>query len=134
LLTFEEAQEALDELIDGLPPEIFKHLNCGVALTHETLYDNDGLLILGQYHVQPHGLGRYVNIHYGSMWEAYGYLPPRAFRRELRRVLHHELTHHLECLAGDKSLEIQDAIDRAGYLGRKPTRPRNPQKGQGPHR
>jgi len=109
MLTFEEAQAALDELIAELPPEIFKGLNCGVSLVQDPLYDSNGLLILGQYHVEPHGLGRYVTINYGSLVAAHGYLNPEGFREKMKHVLHHELTHHLEHLAGDRSLEIKDA-------------------------
>ena len=111
MLTFEEAQEALSQLIDALPPEIFKGLNCGVALLPDTVYGDNGLLILGQYHVEPHGLGRYVTIHYGSLWAIYGYMDAQGFTEKLKDVLHHELTHHLEHLAGDRSLEIKDAHD-----------------------
>jgi len=111
MLTFEEAQYALDELVNALPPAIFKDLNCGVSLVEGTLYDGNGLLVLGQYHVQPHGLGRYVTIYYGSIMLAHGHLPPDMFKEKLKYVLHHELTHHLESLAGDRSLEIKDAHD-----------------------
>jgi len=111
MLTFEEAQEALDQQIDALPPEIFKELNCGVALVPDTIYDENGLLILGQYHVEPRGLGRYVTIHYGSLCAAHGHLNPEGFRDKIKYVLHHELTHHLENLAGDRSLEVEDAIN-----------------------
>jgi len=117
MLTFEESQEALDEMIEALPQEIFKGLNCGVALTHETIYDDNGLIILGQYHVEPHGLGRYVTIHYGSICVAHGYLAPEAFRNKLRDVLHHELVHHLEHQAGDRTLERKDAYDVRRMLG-----------------
>ena len=113
MLTFEETQEALNGLTAALPREIFRDLNCGVILTAETLFDDAGLVILGQYHYEPRGLGRYVTIHYGSMMEVYGYLPPLEFLDKLKYVLHHELTHHLENMAGDRSLEIQDAIDKA---------------------
>jgi hypothetical protein len=116
MLTFEEAQIALDEIADALPQAIFAGLNGGYVLTDETMVDNDGLYILGQYHVEPLGLGRYVTVHYGSICEIYGYLSPRGFRDKLKHVLHHELTHHLESLAGDRSLEVQDAVDRARYL------------------
>ena len=116
MLTFEEAQEALDEIAQSLPQEIFKNLNGGYALTEQTLYDENGLVILGQYHHEPYGLGRYVTVHYGSMLEVYGYLRPSAFRAKLKYVLHHELVHHLESLAGDRSLEIQDEIDKAKML------------------
>jgi len=111
MLTFEETQTVLDELIDELPPEIFNGLNCGVALLPDTMYGTNGLLILGQYHVEPQGLGRYVTINYGSIVYAHGHLSREDFREKVKYVLHHELTHHLESLAGDKSLEVQDAID-----------------------
>ncbi|MCL1787504.1 MAG: hypothetical protein FWG38_05920 [Defluviitaleaceae bacterium] len=119
MLTFEESQAAVDELIDELPPEIFRELNCGVSVVPDVLYDANGLLILGQYHVQPRGLGRYVTINYGSIVLTHGHLPPEAFRDQLRYVLHHELTHHLESLAGDRSLEIEDAINVRRLLNRK---------------
>ena len=117
MLSFEESQAALDEFIDALPPEIFKELNCGVALTPQTIYDENGLIILGQYHVEPRGLGRYVTIHYGSICVAHGHLDAQSFREKIKYVLHHELTHHLESLAGDRSLEVQDAIDIRRMLG-----------------
>jgi len=111
MLTFEETQVVLDNLIDELPPGIYKGLNCGVSLLPDIVYDDNGLLILGQYHVQPQGLGRYVTINYGSICAAHGHLGANDFREKVKHVLHHELTHHLESLAGDRSLEIKDAID-----------------------
>ena len=51
------------------------------------------------------------------MVAVYGHLSRNAFRKKLKYVLHHELTHHLESLAGDRSLEVQDAIDKHKYLG-----------------
>jgi len=116
MLNFEETQEALNELIEALPPGIFKNLNCGVALLPDALYDANGVLILGQYHVEPYGLGRYVTIQYGSLINAYGYLYPDAFIDKLKYTLHHELTHHLESLAGDRSLEVEDAQNMAKIL------------------
>ena len=117
MLTYAESEEAVAQMVEELPQEILDGLNCGVILRPDTLYDDDGLLILGQYHVEPMGLGRYVTINYGSMVVVYGHLSKNAFRKKLRYVLHHELTHHLESLAGDRSLEIQDAIDKRKYMG-----------------
>jgi hypothetical protein len=115
MLTFEEAQIALDEIACELPQAIFADLNGGYVLTENTVFGVDGLYILGQYHVEPRGLGRYVTVHYGSISAVYSHLSPKAFREKLKFVLHHELTHHLEHRAGDRSLEIQDEIDRARY-------------------
>lgn len=111
MLTFSEAYDALDELMEALPAGIFKGLNGGVVLREGELHDVNGLIILGQYHNEPYGLGRYVTINYGSILCAFGNLPHCDFIKELRNVLHHELTHHIESLAGDRSLEKQDAID-----------------------
>ena len=115
-MTFEEAQLALDEIACALPQAIFRMLNGGYVLTPQTVTDDEGLVILGQYHCEPLGLGRYVTVHYGSLLQLYGHYSENKFREKLKEVLHHELTHHLENLAGDRSLEIQDEIDRARYL------------------
>lgn len=117
MTTFEEAQYIIDQLCHDLPQGIFAELNCGVATIPDTIYCSRGLLVLGMYHYEPYGLGRYVTIHYGSMLVAYGHLPPEAFKAELKRVLHHELTHHIESLAGDKSLEHEDERNVAQMLG-----------------
>lgn len=119
MLTFEETQEILDQLVTELPPGILKGLNCGVSLRENTLYGQTGLVILGQYHFEPYGLGRYVTINYGSMIACHGHLPPEKFIDKLRDVLHHELTHHLEHQAGDRSLEKQDEIDVQKMLAKR---------------
>jgi len=116
MLTFEEAREALTQIADALPPAIFEELNGGVLLLPDTVTDEHDLLILGQYHVDPLGFGRYVTIHYGSMQAAYGHLSGEAFQKKLEGVLRHELIHHLENLAGDRSLEIKDAIQIERYI------------------
>ena len=119
MLTFEESREALSQIADRLPPAIFNGLNGGILLLPDTVTDTDDLLILGEYHVEPFGMGRYVTIHYGSMKQAYGHLGPRTFCKKLESVLHHELVHHLEDLAGDRTLEIEDAIELEKLLSSK---------------
>ena len=119
MLTFEESREVLTQLADSLPQPIFNKLNGGIVLLPDTLTDRNGLLILGQYHVQPNGLGRYITIYYGSVVQAHGHLDPEAFQKKLEDVLRHELTHHLENLAGDHSLEIKDAQDIRRMLARR---------------
>ena len=116
MLDFDQAQEYMWQLIDEMPPDILKGLNGGVSLVPRVLNDKDGLLILGQYHVDPYGLGRYITINYGSIAQVYGHASPNAFKKKLEEVLKHELVHHLESLAGDRSLEIQDEIDKERML------------------
>ncbi|MDR1754967.1 MAG: hypothetical protein LBR74_08745, partial [Eubacterium sp.] len=64
---------------------------------------------------EPYGLGRYINIYYGSFVRARGYLDAEGQKAELRRILRHEFTHHLESLAGEKGLEIKDRIEIEKY-------------------
>jgi len=123
MLSFEETQEALDVLIRNLPAGIFDGLNCGVALLPDALYDEHGLIILGQYHIEPCGLGRYITIQYGSLMAVYGHYQPEAFIKKLEDTLHHELTHHLESRAGDRSLEAQDAADKRRHFAQFRTPP-----------
>ena len=117
--TFEETQDILQQLIDKLPPDIFEGLNCGVILLPDALYGENGLLTLGRYHVEPYGLGRYITIQYGSLIAAFGHLDIQSFNKKLEDTLHHELTHHLEHKAGDKSLEHQDKKDVREILQRR---------------
>lgn len=122
MLLFEEARDLLTAMADELPEPIYRELNGGIILlpdvrmhpanTHGDLY------MLGQYHYDPKGFGRYITIYYGSLMKVCGHLPRQAQIDRLRGVLHHELTHHLEHLAGDRSLEVQDEIDIRRYRDR----------------
>ena len=86
MLTFEEAQEALTEIADNLPPAIFDRLNGGILLLPDTVLhptkDNAGdLFTLGEYHVDRpgRGLGRYITVYYGSFIRLYASLPGLSF-------------------------------------------------------
>jgi len=116
MLEFEEAREYLTQLADELPQDIFDRLNGGIVLIPDTRYDAHGFLTLGMYNVQPMGLGRYITIHYGSLVQAYGNESVELFKKKLKDVLYHELVHHIEHMAGDRSLEVQDEIDKARML------------------
>jgi len=112
VISLEEAQAHLDEAMDALPEAIFRELNGGVILSADAPMhpqDTDGTLrVMGRYVYDPAGLGRYVLIYYGSFRILYGHRGSSYWKRRLTEVLHHELTHHLESLAGDRSLEIED--------------------------
>ena len=111
MVSFEQAGAFLDEAVDKLPEEIFRDLNGGVNLLPETRRSEDGRYVLGLYH-HDH-MGRYVEIFYGSFLALYGDLSPQAFRRELEKTLRHELTHHIENKAGDRTLEHWDELQTA---------------------
>ena len=119
-MDYETAREILTEFADALPEGIFNQLDGGIILQPETLRhpQGGGLYIIGQYHNQPYGLGRYVSVYYGSFIAVHGNTSFENQRRALRDVLYHELTHHIESLAGDRSLEKQDEVDLDNFRNR----------------
>lgn len=117
MISIDRVQTLLDEICEEVPPEFFKYLNGGVSLLPEVKRNPIGpdLFILGDYN---HGgaMGRYIRIYYGSIMRAYGALDESALKEQLREVLFHEFTHHLESLAGERSLEVKDQAFIADYL------------------
>ena len=120
MLDFEQAREALTTLADSLPHELYRELNGGVILLPDAIHHPKScadapLYIMGQYHIDPRGFGRYITIYYGSLVAVHTQLDDNAFVNELGKVLRHELTHHLESLAGDATLEYLDENKLAKY-------------------
>jgi len=123
LITYDETRMMLDDIAGELPEAFYKMLNGGIVLLPEVKfhpYDNGSghLYTLGEYHNDRPGyggLGRYITIYYGSFVRLYGHAAPEKQRIELRKVLIHEFTHHLESLAGDISLQVKDAHELARY-------------------
>ena len=120
MISFEEVGFMLDHIADALPEGFYRELNGGIVLLpeeklHPASAGRTDLYILGEYHHEPGGLGRYIAIYYGSFIRAHGYLSTEQQQETLRHILVHEFTHHLESLAGERGLEIQDAKDLAKY-------------------
>ena len=112
MISIKEMEEMLNEIAEDLPQQIYNRLNGGIILLPETKQNRkreaNNLYILGQYH---HGgvMGRYISIYYGSFRRVYGHLSKEELRKKLMHTLKHEFTHHLESMAGEKDLEIEDA-------------------------
>ena len=121
MITIDEMSLLLDEIAEELPPEVFRELNGGVSLVEETkrsVNDPDGgLYTLGAYHRDQ--MGRYIILYYGSICAVHGYKTREELRNSLKELLTHELTHHLESLAGARDLEIKDKRDLENYFQRK---------------
>lgn len=111
MLSFEEVGALLDRAAEALPREIFLDLNGGVNLIDEERRDGDGNYIMGLYHHD--GMGRYIEIFYGSFAALYPNLTAEKLYVKLRKTLHHELTHHIENKAGDRTLEKWDERHKA---------------------
>ncbi len=120
-----EVQILLDEIAEELPLELYKDLNGGILLLnqiklHEKSIDDD-LYVLGEYRYEGF-MGRYIVIYYGSLKKIYGHLSRDKFKEKLRKVVKHEFIHHLESMAGEKDLEIEDNLKLKKYLKRKDKR------------
>ena len=120
MVTFDEIGAMLDDIADELPDAIFRELNGGIMLLPETMLHPesdklDRLYILGEYHEDPMGLGRYIAMYYGSFIKVYGHMGPRQQKEMLKEILYHEFRHHLESMAGDMSLDIKDALEMEEY-------------------
>ena len=118
MVSYEEFRSMLEDAIDAQPDYCFRNLNGGILLEEETKVSpaarNNDLFILGQY-FRDRVMGRHVVLYYGSFCRVYGGLPPEQMAERIRHVLRHELTHHVESLAGDRSLEEEDALFLARY-------------------
>jgi len=118
MLSFDEFGDMLEEVAHEMPKEIYGRLNGGVILLPDEKVHQDSseiypLFILGEYHLSR--IGRYINIYYGSFMRTFSHLPPDKLRERMEHTLKHELLHHLENLAGEKGLEIDDQISLDKY-------------------
>ena len=109
ILSIDEVNDILDQVCGEFPEALFQDLNGGILLLEEALPDpevGEDVYIMGEYCVD--GMGRYINIYYGSFAALLFDEPRRVWEDELRTTLRHELTHHVEALAGERSLELKD--------------------------
>lgn len=109
--------DILDMLAEELPYEFYRDLNGGILLVPEAKVSpyGDDLRILGEYIVSSN-MGRMIKIYYGSFEQMYGWMNEEQLTEELREVLRHEFTHHIESLAGERGLEIKDENQIRDYL------------------
>lgn len=117
ILTYDEVGELLDEVLDEMDPAIFSQLTGGVNLSADTkLHPQrcaDDYFILGEYVYD--GLGSYIMLYYGSMCHIYESWSKEDVKGELISLIHHELTHHWERLAGERDLAIEDQKNLRRY-------------------
>ena len=122
MINIDDMQVMLDEIAAEFPQQMYKELNGGIILLPQEKLNTESrkrdLYILGEYY-KGGNMGRYIAIYYGSFLHVYGHLGKEALKEQIRRVLKHEFTHHIESLAGERDLEIKDARFMADYLNRR---------------
>lgn len=116
MLSFDEAALYLDEVIDSLPEVLLRSLNGGVSLVPECKQSSAsrGMYVLGEY-FKSKQMGRYILLYYGSFLRLYRNFDDDLWRKRLKEVLTHELTHHNQSLAGVHDLEVKDTIQQIQY-------------------
>lgn len=113
--SFEQVGALLDDLYEQFPPALFEGLNGGVCLLPDTVTDPElkqTTYIMGEYCTDPL-LGNDIKLYYGSFaalaqeedWTE------EDWEEELAITLSHELTHHVEGLAGLGDLDLRDAME-----------------------
>ena len=118
MMTFEVFEETALEIAETFPEDLFRELNGGIMVRrhrrlHPAAQDHD-LFVLGEYHMDRF-LGRFIVLYYGSFELCFGYSREEELRERIRKVLLHEFRHHLESLAGEYDLEIEDAVEISQY-------------------
>ena len=110
VLSIDEVNDILDEVYNEFPEPLFEGLNGGVLLLEDELPDPEAgpdVYVMGEYCWDE--MGRYINIYYGSFAALLSDDPREVWVDELRTTLRHELTHHVEGLAGERSLVYKDS-------------------------
>jgi len=115
----DEFTEILNELAEELPEAFYEQLNGGVNIIetskkHPKAVDGR-LYVLGEY-IRSREMGRYIAIYYGSFEKLFGDVSRKKLKDEMRKTLRHEFRHHLEGLAGEKTLEYEDERRLERYL------------------
>lgn len=112
-LRLERLRKLADEAAREIPEELLMHLHGGISMSdksklHKSSDPNKPLYILGEY-CNSSSIGRHIILYGGSIDRVYGTLSDDALKKELDRIIKHELTHHWESLSGTRDLEIYDA-------------------------
>lgn len=114
----DEVEELLEEIYTEIDKKYFDKLNGGIIIEENICYHpcgkNGELLCLGAYRIDL--MGRSIVIYYGSIMEVFAYLTREELKEKLKGILLHELTHHLEFLAGENDLVIEDEKYIKEYL------------------
>jgi len=122
LISIEEFSELLDEIAEELPVEFFKELNGGIILKKKAKLhpksEGDDLYVMGEYSVSRQ-MGKQIFIYYGSFEKIYCDAGKGRIKNKLRKTVLHEFQHHLEKMAGEKQLEIEDQQQLIKYQKKK---------------
>lgn len=121
MITTEQYNHIITELLDELPEEFFRELSGGVIVSEAMVIPDyaqgNDLYTIGQYQIYS-GI-RQIVMFRGSFNSAHPNVDLFEAKNLLRGILRHEFRHHLEFLAGihnSSSLEAEDERMKWEYL------------------
>ena len=124
MITTEQYNNIISELLDELPEEFFRELSGGVIVSEAAVIPDyargNDLFTMGQYQIYS-GV-RQIVLFYGSFNMAHPQADLFEAKGLLRGILRHEFRHHLEYLGGihnSSSLEAEDEREKEAYLAGK---------------
>ena len=121
MVSLNEMEAMLEEILARFPQDLFKDLNGGIILLPEKKLNahsrNNDLYVMAEYSCGGN-MGRYITVYYASFMRVYGHFTDEELKKQLESTLKHEFIHHLESLGGERSLEIKDEIFLSDYLDR----------------
>ena len=121
MITTEQYNHIITELLDELPEDFFRELSGGVIVSEAMVIPDyaqgNDLYTMGQYQIYS-GI-RQIVMFRGSFNSAHPNVDLFEAKNLLRGILRHEFRHHLEFLAGihnSSSLEAEDERMKWEYL------------------
>lgn len=121
MITTEQYNHIITELLDELPEEFFRELSGGVIVSEAMVIPDyaqgNDLYTMGQYQIYS-GI-RQIVMFRGSFNSAHPNVDLFEAKNLLRGILRHEFRHHLEFLAGihnSSSLDAEDERMKWEYL------------------
>lgn len=116
-MTYQQFMAAVEEMVDEIPEQFLKGLQGVHVLEHEHPEEAyEDVWRLGEY-LDPgpedflgggDGLGRHIALYYGSFRRVADGDPHFEWEEEIWETLTHELRHHVESLAGEMGLVLDD--------------------------
>lgn len=113
-MEFEEYLDYVGQALDNeIPPKLLEGLNLGVIVSPELKRSPEGnqYIIMGVY-VQNR-LGKQIILYYGSFQHFYEGRADIFWKRKILATIKHELTHHVEALAGQEDLAKKERYEVA---------------------
>ncbi len=107
-----EFTQCVSAILDNdIPPELLEGLNLGVIVSPDLKKSKDGTggIIMGVY--VRNNMGRQVILYYGSFLYMYENRSDKVWRRKILSTIKHELTHHIEALAGQEDLAWKERYE-----------------------